>query len=46
MPESVAGPQSLMVDIDLVEALPVRSHGPSSAEDVQGEEVGVMTEVM
>ena len=35
-----------MLDIDLVKTMPVRSHGPSPVEAVQGEEAGIMTEVM
>ena len=46
LPEGVAGPQSVTLDVDLVEALPVSSRGPSPAEAVQGEEASIMAEVM
>ena len=35
-----------MFDVDLVQALPISCHGPPSLQAVQGEEAGVISEVM
>ena len=36
----------MMFDVDLVQALPVSCHGPTSVQAVHGEEAGVISEVM
>ena len=39
-------PESVMFDVDLVQALPISCHDPPSVQAVQGEAAGVISEVV